>query len=702
MSNERKQINIRATLMFVFAISFACAIAFKILNIQFREGDHWKSLAKQMNTRIFNIEAARGNIFDCEGNLLVTSVPIYDVEMDVNSDPLTDKIFYDNIDSLSLCLDKFFGNKSQKQFKRELIRSRKSGSHFYFIAKNVTYNELQVMKKFPIFRLGKFKGGFMAIQKNRRELPFQYLAARTLGYDRTSIKPVGVEGAFNKDLKGVSGKRLMQKIAGGVWMPLNEDNELEPKDGADIVTTLDINIQDVAHHSLEQQLIKLKAKSGCIVLMEVATGDIKAIVNLTRKDSGDYRESYNYAIGAATEPGSTFKLPALMVAIDDGFAKLDEMVDTENGVHDFYGHKVKDSHGGIGYVTLQEVFEKSSNVGTSKIVNKYYSKHPQKFVDGLYRMGLHTKLNLDIPGEAAPYIKMANDKLWSMPSLPVMSTGYEVKLSPLQILTFYNAVANNGVMVKPHFVREIREKNIVVKKFEPEVLVERIAKPETILKARKLLEGVVERGTAKYLKTADYKIAAKTGTAQILLSNGTYGLEGQRKYQGSLCGFFPAANPKYSMIVVISEPSNGEYYANEVAGPVFRDVADKVYSTSTEIHKKIDADTTKDVVKIPFAKAGATEDLEFIGHALKLPFLKVQNCDWANTTTNTKSVLLNERKMEESKVPNVVGMGLKDAMFLLENAGLNVKFFGAGKVQKQSITQGASIKKGNVITIVLG
>ena len=243
--------------MFVFAISFACAIAFKILNIQFREGDHWKSLAKQMNTRIFNIEAARGNIFDCEGNLLATSVPIYDLEMDVNSDPLTDKIFYDNIDSLSLCLHKFFGNKSQKQFKRELIKSRKSGSHFYFIAKNVTYNELQVMKKFPIFRLGKFKGGFMAIQKNRRELPFQYLAARTLGYDRTSIKPVGVEGAFNKDLKGVSGKRLMQKIAGGVWMPLNEDNELEPKDGADVVTTLDINIQDVAHHSLEQQLIKL-------------------------------------------------------------------------------------------------------------------------------------------------------------------------------------------------------------------------------------------------------------------------------------------------------------------------------------------------------------------------------------------------------------------------------------------------------------
>jgi cell division protein FtsI (penicillin-binding protein 3) len=688
--------------MFVFAIAFAGAIAFKILTIQFREGDHWKSLAKQMNTRVFNIEAARGNIFDCEGNLLATSVPIYDVEMDVNSDPLTDKIFYDNVDSLSLCLQKFFGTKTQRKFKRELIRARKSGSHFYFIAKNVTYNELQVMKKFPIFRLGKFKGGFMAIQKNRRELPFQYLAARTLGYDRNSIKPVGVEGAFNKDLKGVSGKRLMQKIAGGVWMPLNEDNELEPKDGADVVTTLDINIQDVAHHSLEQQLIKLKAKSGCIVLMEVATGDIKAIVNLTRKDSGDYRESYNYAIGAATEPGSTFKLPSMMVAIDDGYASLDEMVDTEDGVHDFYGHKIKDSHGGIGYVSLLEVFAQSSNVGTAKIVHKYYAKQPQKFVDGLYRMGLHTKLNLDIPGEAAPYIKKTNDKLWSMPSLPVMSTGYEIKLSPLQILTFYNAVANNGVMVKPHFVKEIREKNIVVKRFEPEVLVERIAKPETILKARKLLEGVVEHGTAKYLRTADYKIAAKTGTAQILLASGTYGDEGQRKYQGSLCGYFPAANPKYSMIVVISEPNNGEYYANAIAGPVFRDVADKVYSTSTDIHKKIDADTNQSIIKVPFAKAGASEDFDCISQYLKLSMVKAANCDWVNANTNATSVVLTERKMEEAKVPNVVGMGLKDAMYLLENAGLNVKFFGAGKVQKQSITQGSSIKKGNVITIVLG
>lgn len=688
--------------MFVFAIAFACAIAFKILTIQFKEGDHWKSLAQQMNTRVFNIEAARGNIFDCEGNLLATSVPIYDVEMDVNSDPLTDKIFYDKVDSLSFCLHQFFGNKTQKQFKRELVHARKSGSHFYFIAKNVTYNQLQVLKKFPIFRLGKFKGGFMAIQKNRRELPFQYLAARTLGYDRMSKNPVGVEGAFNKDLKGVNGKRLMQKIAGGVWMPLNEDNELEPKDGADVVTTLDINIQDVAHHSLEQQLIKLKAKSGCIVLMEVSTGDIKAIVNLTRKDSGDYRETYNYAIGAATEPGSTFKLPSLMVALDDGYASLNEKVDTENGIHDFYGHKVKDSHGGIGYVSLQEVFEQSSNVGTAKVVHKYYAKQPQKFVDGLYRMGLHTKLNLDIPGEALPYIKKTKDKLWSMPSLPVMSTGYEVKLSPLQILTFYNAVANNGVMVKPHFVKEIREKNMVVKRFEPEVLVERIAKPETIQKARKMLEGVVERGTAKYLKTADYKIAAKTGTAQILLAGGKYGEEGQRKYQGSLCGYFPAANPKYSMIVVISEPNNGEYYANAVAGPVFRDVADKVYSTSTEIHKTIDADTNRSIIKVPFAKAGATEDFESISQYLKLSMVKASNCDWVNANTNAKSMVLTERKIEEAKVPNVVGMGLKDAMYLLENAGLNVKFFGVGRVQKQSITQGVSIKKGNVITIVLG
>ena len=702
MANEKKQINIRATVMFALATLFAIAIVFKIFTIQFKEGEHWRALAKQMNTKVFNIEATRGNVFDCEGNLLATSVPIYDVYMDVNADPLTDKIFNDKVDSLALCLSKFFGNKTQKEFRRELQRARKNQEHFHPIARNISYNEMQLIKKFPIFRLGKYKGGFITNQNNRRELPFQYLAARTLGYDRATIKPVGVEGAFNKDLRGVSGKRLMQKIAGGVWMPLNEDNEIEPKDGADIVTTIDINIQDVAHHSLEQQLIKLKAKYGCIVLMEVATGDIKAIVNLSRKDSSDYRENYNYAVGAATEPGSTFKLPSLMVALDDGYTNLDERVDTEKGVHNFNGHDIKDSHGGIGVVSLQQVFEQSSNVGTAKIIYKYYAKQPQKFIDGLYRMGLHTTLDLDIPGEAKPYIKNTKDQYWSAVSLPVMCTGYEEKLTPLQILTFYNAVANNGTMVKPHFVKEIREKNIVVKKFEPEILVQKIAKQQTIDMARKMLEGVVERGTATYLRNTEYKIAAKTGTAQIAKVGGGYGADGDRKYQGSLCGYFPAGNPKYSMIVLISEPANGQYYANAVAGPVFRDVADKVYSTNTEIHKPIDADTNRNILKTPFAKSGATEDIELVASMLKVPCVKAKNTDWVYATQSQKYITLSDNKQENGKVPNVIGMGLKDALHLLENAGLTVKINGAGKVQKQSIVEGSILQRGKEIIIVLG
>jgi len=701
MANEKKQINIRATVMFALATLFAIAIVFKIFTIQFKEGEHWRALAKQMNTKVFNIEATRGNVFDCEGNLLATSVPIYDVYMDVNADPLTDKIFNDKVDSLALYLSKFFGNKTQKEFRRELQRARKNQEHFHPIARNISYNEMQLIKKFPIFRLGKYKGGFITNQNNRRELPFQYLAARTLGYDRATIKPVGVEGAFNKDLRGVSGKRLMQKIAGGVWMPLNEDNEIEPKDGADIVTTIDINIQDVAHHSLLKQLIKYRAKSGCIALMEVATGDVKAIVNLSRKDSNDYRENYNFAIGRATEPGSTFKLPSLMVALDDGYTNLDERVDTENGVHDFNGHKIKDSHGGLGIITLKEVFEHSSNVGTAKIIHKYYAKKPQKFVDGLFRLGLHTKLDLDIPGEATSYIKNAKDKLWSDASIPAMSTGYEVQLSPLQILTFYNAVANNGVMVKPHFIKEIREKNITIKTFGPEILIQQIAKAETIKMAKQMLEGVVEKGTAVNLRDTEYKIAAKTGTAQIMLEDGTFGVDGSRKYQSSLCGYFPAANPKYSMIVVIYEP-NGAYYANEVAGPVFRDVADKVYSTNTEIHKPIDADTNRNILKTPFAKSGATEDIELVASMLKVRCLKAKNTDWVYATPSQKYITLSDNKQENGKVPNVIGMGLKDALHLLENAGLTVKINGAGKVQKQSIVEGSILQRGKEIIIVLG
>jgi len=691
--------------MFVFAMLFAFAIVVKIFTIQFKEGDKWRAMAKQMNTKVFNIEAARGNIFDCEGNLLATSVPIYEIRMDVNADPLTDKIFNKNVDSLALCLSKFFKNKTQKQYKQNLKRGRNSGKdHYHFIAKNISYNEMQVLKTFPIFRLGKFKGGFISLQQNRRELPFQYLASRTLGYDREAIKPVGVEGAYNKNLRGVSGKRLMQKIAGSVWMPLNEDNEIEPKDGADVITTIDINIQDVAHHSLEKQLIKLKAKYGCIVLMEVATGNIKAIVNLSRKDSADYRENYNYAVGAATEPGSTFKLPALMVALDDGYTTLDEKVDTEKGVHNFNGHDIVDSHGGIGVVSLQEVFEKSSNVGTAKIIYKYYAKQPQKFIDGLYRMGLHNPLSLDIPGEALPYLKTTKDKYWSAVSLPVMCTGYEEKFSALQILTFYNAVANNGTMVKPHFVKEIREKNIVVKKFEPEIIVQQIAKKETIQMARRMLEGVVERGTATYLKTAPYKIAAKTGTAQIAQGSGGYKIKGtdNKSYQGSLCGYFPATNPIYSMIVVISEPTNGAYYANEVAGPVFRDVADKVYSTSKQIHKPIDVDTNKNIIKTPYAKSGSSEDILYVTNALKIPCKNAINADWVNTATVSKTINLSEKKMQNGAVPNVVGMGLKDAIHLLENAGYNVKVNGVGRVQKQSIAEGSKLEKGKQIIIVLG
>ena len=529
--------------MYILMCVFAFFIAFRIVKIQFIEGSEWKEKAQKLTTTYFNIEASRGNVFSNDGSLLATSVPIYEIRMDVCAGPITSKLFNKNVDSLALCLSNLFQDKSQKDYKRILVRARKQKERYLFLQKGVCYSDVKTLRTFPLFRMGKYKGGLMCVQNSRREMPFRELAARTLGYQREGIKPVGVEGSFNNYLKGVSGKRLMQKISGNNWAPVHKDDDIEATDGSDIYTTRDVNIQDVAHHALLTQLKKQQADHGCAALMEVSTGEIRAIVNLKRADSANYVENYNYVIGESTDPGSTFKLASLIAAMEDGYTDLDEMVDTEDGDVIFYDHHIRDSHeGGYGKITLQEVFEKSSNVGVAKVIFKYYQKNPQKFIDRLYKMGLNTPLNLDIAGEGLPYIKNTKDKTWSPVTLPVMATGYESRMTPLQILTFYNAVANDGKMVKPIFVKEIRKRGELVKAYHTSIINPSICSKETIRKAKKMLEGVVERGTATNLRTADYKIAAKTGTAQIYNKAYGYKYQGKVSYQASLVGYLPATS----------------------------------------------------------------------------------------------------------------------------------------------------------------
>ncbi|PCJ89033.1 MAG: cell division protein [Flavobacteriales bacterium] len=701
--DPKKDILWRIYLVYFIVCLFGIAILTKAVTIQFVEGDKWRSKAENLTTRYHNIEAARGNIYAADGSLLATSIPIYEVRMDLNTEAMTDALFNENVDSLAICLSAIFREKSPEKYKRELLKARKDGNRFHLIKRKVRFNQLKEMKNFPLFRLGRYKGGFIYLQQNKRQRPFRVLAARTIGYDRIGIQPVGLEGAYGRELKGVSGKRLMQKIAGGVWMPINDANEIDPKDGNDLYTAIDINIQDVAEYALLKQLQVHDAHHGCVVLMEVQTGEIKAIANLQKDEDGDYYEYYNYAVGESTEPGSTFKLASLMAAIEDGLVDLDDSVDTEDGTTQYYDEIMRDSHkGGFGKITVKRAFEVSSNVGISKIVWQSYSDNPQKFVDRLYKMNLNKPLGIEIAGEGKPYIKNAKDTLWSGITLPWMSIGYEVQLTPLQILTFYNAVANDGKMVKPKFVKEIRDKRNVIKKIDTEVIDDAICSEETISKAQKMLEGVVENGTAQNLKAASYKVAGKTGTAQIANANYGYKYDKKISYQASFVGYFPADNPKYSCIVVVNAPSKDVYYGNLVAGPIFKEVADKVYATSIEIHDELQPQQFASATAIPYSKNGYKRDLQKVLADLQMP-LNDQSAesDWVVTITEADKVHIKPKKIYQNTIPNVAGMAVQDAVYLLENMGMQVKIRGKGTVKSQSVTAGSAVQKGQKIVLEL-
>jgi len=689
--------------VYAFIALFALVILGQTFNVQYVQGAEWREKAENLTTGYKNIEAVRGNLYASDESLLATSVPIYEVRFDANTEALTTDIFNQGVDSLALQLSQLFKDKSKNEYKAELISARKKGARYHLIRRNVKYTELKQMKEFSIFKRGKFKGGFIYTQQNKRVKPFNILAARTIGYEREGVKPVGLEGAYTKDLGGVNGKRLMQKIAGGIWMPISDDNEIEPQDGSDVYSTIDINIQDVAESALLKQLEEQEADHGCVALMEVSTGEIKAIANLSRNKNGSYYESYNYIIGESTEPGSVFKLPALMAAFEDGFLSLEDEVNTEDGTTKFYDKTMRDSHkGGYGVVSVKRAFEVSSNVGISKLLNDNYADKPQQFVDRLYKMNLNKKLEIEIAGEGSPLIKSTDDESWSGISLPWMSIGYEVHLTPLQILTFYNAVANNGKMVKPKFVRYIKQRGKIIKEFETEVISNSICSKKTIKMAQEMLLGVVEDGTARNLKNEVYKIAGKTGTAQIANDKYGYKYESKISHQASFVGYFPADNPKYTCIVVVNAPSRNVYYGNLVAGPIFKEVADKVYANSISIHDELKNRDHQANSKIPYAKDGNYNDLAKVYKELgvKTKTSKKVN-DWVRVSTGQDRVDVYHKKVAPIYVPDVIGLSIKDAVFLLENQGMVVKFVGTGTVKEQSIKPGERIVKGSKIVLEL-
>ncbi|MCK4678795.1 MAG: transpeptidase family protein [Bacteroidales bacterium] len=699
--NIKKDILWRVYLVYLGILAFAFIIIGKAVFVLVYEGDEWKSFANEQRVRYEQVKAVRGNIFASDGSLIATSIPLFDIRMDAATPHLSDKIFYDNIDSLAYRLSHLFKDRSQTKYKQIITQARTKTDRYFLIKRRVTYSELNALKHFPIFKLGKYKGGLIIIPRTKREMPFSLLAARTIGYESQNANAyVGLEGAYSDYLRGTGGMRLVRKMAQGVWAPVNEKFEIEPQNGCDIITTIDMNIQDVAENALLKQLQEHDAHHGCAILMEVETGHIKAIANLKKNNNGIYEEIYNYAVGESSEPGSTFKLVSMMAALEDGLIDLTDSVYTGDGWTVYYGRTMRDSHKiGDGNITMKTAFEHSSNVGISGIIEKAYKNNPEKFCERLYSFGIQNTLGIEIQGEGKPDIKTPDHPSWSNLSLPWMATGYEVALTPLQLLTFYNAVANDGIMVKPMLVTEIMRSGVLVKTFKTEVINKSICSNKTIEKAKELLVGVVEQGTAKNLKNPVYKIAGKTGTAQLANKNEGYN---KTDYKASFVGYFPADNPKYSCIVIINRPSKGIYYGSLVAGPVFKEIADKVYATQMNIYQEEIVQTDKR--SLPNIKTGYKEDLLIIYSSLgyDLDTSNSGRFNWGEALyKDNGKITFCEHTPARHCIPDVVGMGAKNAVYLLENLGLRTKIHGCGHVKKQSINPGKKIETGDEVTLIL-
>jgi len=699
--NIKKSILLRVRLAFLAVVVFVLAVVYRIVDVQFVEGDQWRQKAEQIGLDYKTIKATRGSIYASGNDLLATSLPFYKVAFDPSL--ANDEIFKSGIDSLSHLMSTFFRDHSSEDYKKRISEARLSGSRYMVISRRlINYQEKELLGQWPIFRRGQMIGGVIFHKQDKRHRPFRSLAQRTIGSINQDNVGAGIERSYNDYLAGREGKGLFQRVAGGNWKPLNTASDVKPKDGFDVHTTIDINLQDVAQNALLRALERYSAAYGTVVLMEVKTGKIKAISNLTRQDGGGYAETYNHAVAGLNDPGSTFKLASMIALLEQGEISLKDSVDTGNGVKEFYNRKMTDESakkGGYGKITIQEVFEKSSNVGVSMLVDSLFGENPQKFIDLIKKTGFGKPLNFQMMGEGVPYIKDPTDKTWSGVSLPWISVGYETSVTPLQTLALYNAVANNGKMIQPIIVESINRANKVVEKFESETLTKRIASKRTIEKLQMMLEGVVERGTATNIKNSYYKIAGKTGTAQKLI-NGSYRTQ---RYYTSFAGYFPADDPMYSAIVVIDDPKGWNSFASSVTAPVFKEIADMIYSQDLEIHEEFESKYLAEAGTFPMIRAGYYDDLKILCNEFGISnHLEEEDVEWVRTKIDNNAIIWKRNHSELNLVPNVQGMTLKDALYLLENKGLKVSITGTGRVRKQSVSSGMRISKGQRIIIELG
>ena len=665
MGTTKKNIINRVYIVSVVVFILAISIITKLINIQFVKGNYYIGLSEEENIKNIIIPANRGSVHSSNGKLLATSVPKYDIRFDALAP--SNKNFNENINELATSLSEF-DEKSTNYWLQKLKNAKEADNRYLLIARNLGYNDYIKVKNFPLFKLGQNRGGFIYDQKTKRDYLLGGVAQRTIGYERKddfgNVTRPGIDGAFgSKYLKGTDGVRLSQKIGKDKWKPIEDFNQIEPQDGLDIYTTIDIKIQDIAHFALLEQLEKFKADHGSVVVMEVSTGEVKAISNLGRTSKGTYYEKLNYAVGESHEPGSTFKLMGMVAALEDKVIDTSNVIDTGNGVLSFYTRKVRDSKkGGYGKISVAKAFEVSSNTAMVKLINDNYKENPEKFIDRLYRMGLNNTLDLPILGEGIPKITHPSDKKnWNGTTLPWMAFGYGVSLTPLQTLTFYNAIANDGVMLRPRFLKEVKDFNKSVEVFNKEIINPAICSKETAKKVQKMMQNVVEKkhGTAHNIYSPDFSMAGKTGTCQT-----EYWKE-SGLYISSFAGYFPVENPKYSCIVVIHKPDKQiGYYGNIVAAPVFKKIAQKIYSETA-------------VVQI------------------------IQDFEIAEIKLDYKNEIYTKSINDKTVMPNVTKLSLSDAIALLENLGLVVEVYGKGNKINQSLKSGSKISLNQKVILKL-
>lgn len=697
-----KNITLRYTFFVLIMVLLAIAVIVKAGIIMFAERQYWKDVADRFVRENVIVFPTRGNIISADGKLMASSLPEFRIYMDFKAGGVKkDTMLMNHLQEICEGLHKIFPDKSAAEFRKTILRGRKLGSRNYLLyPKRISYIEYKEVKKLPLLCMNRYTSGLHELAYNQRKKPFGSLAMRTLGdlYPDTALGAKnGLELTYDKYLKGEVGITHRQKVRN---MYLNIVDK-EPVDGCDLITTIDVDMQDIAEKALVDQLTNLEAEAGVAIVMEVKTGEVKANVNMTRAGDGKYYEMRNLAVSNLMEPGSTFKTASIMVAMEDGYITPDYEVDTEQGIVNMHGSKMRDWNwykGGYGVIDVTKILEVSSNIGVSKIIDKFYGDNPQKFIDGLKRMSIDTPLELGFAGEASPRILGPKDRYFAKTTLPWMSIGYETQIPPIYILNFYNAIANNGKMVKPKFVKAITKDGNTIKDFPTEVINEQICSDKTLEQIQMILKSVVANGLAKPAGSKLFSVSGKTGTAQI--SQGKAGYKsGGTKHLVSFCGYFPSEKPMYSCYVAIQAPKASPSGGVQ-AGSVFSKIAERVYAKYLFFDLAQAKDSTS--VMIPDTKNGNVHETTRILSELDINYNEPgSEIEWCKASSESNNIRLSEINLNEKLVPNVRGMGAKDAVFLLEEKGLRVRLNGMGKVVSQSITPGSTARKGQTITLTL-